>query len=238
MQSTTPPRFTLVQQWMNLLAILKYGIVFSGLLGLPAAHRPRWCDAPRPPRRPVRGPHRLGSVLRLGRAARDGVDLDVQRGADRRRRRAVARRGRGVPAVRDGGERAHAVRAGLGGKVLLRADHRPRSSSSIPCWRCPVSGSSCSTAPPAGSALWRPPARRSCSGTWRSSRCRRPRPWSIATHPPMSWPAPGGAVLGVPAEGAAGGAGGAAVPPLGLEGLPALRDDVVPPAKRSTGSAD
>ena len=31
MESTTP-RFTLVQQWMNLLAILKYGIVFSGLL--------------------------------------------------------------------------------------------------------------------------------------------------------------------------------------------------------------
>jgi hypothetical protein len=26
------PRFTLVQQWMNLLAILKYGIVFSILL--------------------------------------------------------------------------------------------------------------------------------------------------------------------------------------------------------------
>ena len=28
----TAPRFTLMQQWMNLLAVLKYGIVFSVLL--------------------------------------------------------------------------------------------------------------------------------------------------------------------------------------------------------------
>ena len=175
----TTPRFTLAEQWMNLLAILKYGIVFSvllvflpltaldgvllhGLLGGLFVDLTAWEVF-------------FVSVALLGTA----WTLDVQRGL------IVV----GVERWHDGGAPYRPYETAESDptqyvpawaeKFFLVCRSRPRSSSSIPCWRCPGLWIIVQHSAASWLGALPPPARRSCSDTWCSSRCRRPPPWSM-----------------------------------------------------------